>query len=64
MDLLTTYTHDPETQAITALSLIYTTAHSKPQSFIVFPSRCLVTALNNSSASVLTSLPLANPTHN
>jgi hypothetical protein len=24
-----------------------TTAHAKPQSFIVFPSRCLVTALNS-----------------
>jgi hypothetical protein len=36
-----------------------TTAHYKPQSFVVFPSRYLVTALNNadSSASVLTLLP-------
>jgi hypothetical protein len=36
------------------------------QPFIVFPSRCLVTTLNNedSSASVLTPLPLANTTHN
>jgi hypothetical protein len=40
-------------------TLRITTAHAKPQSFILFPSRCLVTALNNgdSSASVLTPLP-------
>jgi hypothetical protein len=46
--------------AITDLyTLQITTAHSKLQSFIVFPSCCLVTALNNgdSSAAVLTSLP-------
>jgi hypothetical protein len=36
-----------------------TTAHAKPQSFIVFPSHCLITAVNNgdSSASVLMMLP-------
>jgi hypothetical protein len=28
-----------------------TTAHAKPQSFIVFHSRCLVTALNNGDSS-------------
>jgi hypothetical protein len=40
-------------------TLQISTAHAKPQSFIVFPSRCLVTDLNNgdSSASVLTPLP-------
>jgi hypothetical protein len=40
-------------------TLQITTAHAKPQSFIIFRSRCLVTALNNgdSSASVHTSLP-------
>lgn len=66
MDLLTTYTHDSELQAITGLSLIYTlhtvpitTAHTKPQSSIFFPSCCSVTALGNedSSASVLMPLP-------
>jgi hypothetical protein len=37
-----------------------TTAHAKPQSFIVFLSCCLVTDLSNgdSSASVLTPLPV------
>jgi hypothetical protein len=39
-------------------TLQITTAHNKPQSLIVFPSRCLVTALKNgdSSVTVLTSL--------
>jgi hypothetical protein len=39
-------------------TLQITAAHAKPQSCIVFPSRCLVSALNNgdSSAFVLTSL--------
>jgi hypothetical protein len=34
-------------------------AHANPQSFIVFPSHCLVISFNNgdSSASVLTPLP-------
>jgi hypothetical protein len=66
MDLLTTYTQDSELQAVTGLLLIYTlqtlqitTAHTKPQSSVVFPSCCLVTALSNkdSSASVLMPLP-------
>jgi hypothetical protein len=62
MDLLTTYTHDSELQAITAPSLIYTlnkSLHAKSTpDCSVFTSRCLVTALNNgnSSASVFTSL--------
>jgi hypothetical protein len=38
------------------------TAHAKPQSLIVFPSRCLVTALNNGDPS--RRCPLANTTHN
>jgi hypothetical protein len=40
-------------------TLRITTAYAKPQSFIDFPSRCLVTALNNeeSSAYALTPFP-------
>jgi hypothetical protein len=59
MDLLTIYTHNSELQVITAPLPQITTAHAKPQFVIVFPSRCLVTALNNgdSSASLLTLLP-------
>jgi hypothetical protein len=64
MDLLTTYTHNSELQITTrlTLSLIYSTNHytlSLLQPFIVFPSRCLVTALNSgdSSVSVLAPLP-------
>jgi hypothetical protein len=58
-----TYTHDLEIQVITATANLHTLqitpAHAKLQSFIVFPSCCLVTALNNgdSSASVLKPLP-------
>jgi hypothetical protein len=63
MGLFSTYTHDSELQAITAPPLIHTlqmtTAHTKPQYFLVFPSRCLVTAHNNgdSSGAVLTPFP-------
>jgi hypothetical protein len=62
MDLLTTYTHDSELQALTTLSLIsafYKSLHAKfSPAFNVFTSRCLVTALNNGefSTSVLASL--------
>jgi hypothetical protein len=62
MDLLTTYTHDSELQAITELSLIYSlfkSRHAKSSPVLnVFTSRCLVTNLNNgdSSASVVTPL--------
>jgi hypothetical protein len=62
MDLLTTYTHDLELQALRTLSLIYTLykslhANCSP-ACSVFTSRCLVTAPSNgdSSASVLTPL--------
>jgi hypothetical protein len=61
-DLLTTYQHDSELQAITALLLIFTfykSLHAKiSPACSVFTSRCLVTVLNNGdfSASVLTSL--------
>jgi hypothetical protein len=46
-------------------TLQITTARARPQSFIVFPSNCLITALDNgdSSASVLTLCPLANTTN-
>jgi hypothetical protein len=65
MDLVTTYTHDSEPQVrnysvVADLhTLQITTANAKPHSFIVFPSRCLATAVNNgdSLASVLTQLP-------
>jgi hypothetical protein len=64
MDLLITYIHDSELQAINSAiadlhTLQVTTAHAKSRSFLVFPSRCLVRALSNgdSSASVLTPLP-------
>jgi hypothetical protein len=43
------YTHDSELQAITALSLIYILYSSLEH--IVFPSRCLVTALSNGDSS-------------
>jgi hypothetical protein len=62
MDLLTTYTHDSELQAITAPSLIstlYRSQHAKSSpDCSVFTSCCLVTDLSygDSSASVLTSL--------
>jgi hypothetical protein len=61
MDLLTTYTHDSELQALTTLSLI-STIHGSPQHPIslfpaccVIPCHCLVTAFNsgNSSTSVV-----------
>jgi hypothetical protein len=69
MDLLTTYTHHSELQAITALSLI-STIHKSPQHPLSFPPCCaftrrsLVTASNigDSSASrvqVLSSQPPA-----
>jgi hypothetical protein len=65
MNLMIAYTHDPELQAITMLSLIYTLYKSQLhtlnllQPFVAFPSLCLITALNigDSSASVLTPLP-------
>jgi hypothetical protein len=66
MDLLTTYTHDSELQAITALSLItlqVTTASGKPlPACCVFISRSLATASDivdssASSAQVLLSQP-------
>jgi hypothetical protein len=62
INLLTTYTHDSELQAITApllISTIHKSLHAKSSpAFCVFTSRCLVTASNNgdSSVSVLTSL--------
>jgi hypothetical protein len=63
MDLLTTYTHDWELQALTTLSLIYAlhkSLHAKSSpACSVFASRCLVTTPNNedSSASVVKPLP-------
>jgi hypothetical protein len=63
MDLLTTYTHDPELQTLTTPSLIstfYKTLHAKSSStYIDFTIRCLVTNLKNgdSSTSVVTPLP-------
>jgi hypothetical protein len=63
MDLLITYTHDSELQALNnAIAVLHTLqntrAHAK-SSQSAFTSRLLVTDLNigNSSASVLTSLP-------
>jgi hypothetical protein len=55
MDLLTTYIHDLELQAINTATahlhtLQITIAHAKPQSSIVFPSRCLATAHNSPHA--------------
>jgi hypothetical protein len=46
-------------------TLHITIAHAKPQFFLVFPSRCLVPALNNrdSSTSVLTPLPAGCTIH-
>jgi hypothetical protein len=60
MDLVTTYTHDSELQAVTAPSLItqITTAHAKRQYFVVFPSTCLVTAVNNVDSSAFVPMPL------
>jgi hypothetical protein len=57
MDLLTTYTHHPEPQIITALSLISTLHDKFSPAYSVPTSRCLVTALKNrdTSTSVLTS---------
>jgi hypothetical protein len=63
MDLLITYAHDSELQAIITLSLIttlYKSLHAKSSPVCsVFTSRYLVTNLNNgdSSASVATPLP-------
>jgi hypothetical protein len=68
MDLLTTYTHDSELQAITTLSLLYTLYKSIHHTlsiglFIVFPIRCLVTAPNNGDSWACTcSCPLASTT--
>jgi hypothetical protein len=62
MDLLTTYTHHSELQALIVLSLIstlYISLHTKScPACSAFTSCCLVTALNNgdTSACVLTSL--------
>jgi hypothetical protein len=64
MDLLATYTHDSGARSnyntvADLQTLEITTVHAKPQSFIVFLRRCLVTDPNNgdSSGSVLTPLP-------
>jgi hypothetical protein len=61
IDLLTNYAHDPEPQAITVLSPIFTfykSLHAKFSACSVLTGRCLVTALSSgdSSASVLKSL--------
>jgi hypothetical protein len=56
LDLLTTYTHDSELQAITVSSLI-SKIHKSPQhtqyfsSYCVFTSRSLATASNNGDSS-------------
>jgi hypothetical protein len=63
MDLLTTYTHHSELEAITALLLIstlYKSPHAKSSpTDNMFTNRCLVTDLSNgdSLASVVTPLP-------
>jgi hypothetical protein len=66
MDLLTTYTHDLELQALTTLSL-NSAAHDKPFSAgCVFTSRSLVTASNSedSSASRVQVLSSQSPVQN
>jgi hypothetical protein len=50
LDLLTTYTHDSELQAITAPPLI-SKIHKSPQHLLSFPACCVITSRSLATAS-------------